>query len=233
MSNHDDTPSGRNARFALWAVLVLGVALIAAPLLLGIPDKAEGGQAMMDDFRPIMAADNVETTSDYYYDVFRPLEQVVPVVSEENVTKFEGYLGGISAMGADAQNLVTTLAAQMNVTPEQVQQYMAVQFPAMSAMLQNLPQMEQDFTDLIGVMAANVAIFQQVPAGLDHYEPLVTTMEGNVGNYDEADSMPNFNLITWFFVIPGVALVLLAGFGLFHGRLAHLHLHHPTPTPVH
>jgi hypothetical protein len=99
----------------------------------------------------------------------------------------------------------------------------------MSQMLTNLPQMSADFGSLLGVMSNNVAIFQQVPAGLKHYEPLVTTMKANVANYNSADSLPNFRLFTWFFVIPGVLVVGLAEWGLFFSgqhRLAFFH-HHP------
>jgi len=38
-----------------------------------------------------------------------------------------------------------------------------------------------------------VPIFTDVPPGLDHYKPLVTTMKDNVHNYAQIDSLPNFN----------------------------------------
>jgi hypothetical protein len=56
-------------RKILWAVLVVGVALIVAPLAMGLPDKADGGQQMIDGFAPIMDEQNVQTTADYYYEV--------------------------------------------------------------------------------------------------------------------------------------------------------------------
>jgi hypothetical protein len=67
-------------------------------------------------------------------------------------------------------------------------------------------------------MDANVPIFEQVPAGLDHYEPLVTTMQAEQENYAKVASLPDFRLFTWFFVIPGLLLVALALTGLFMGR---------------
>ena len=70
--------------------------------------------------------------------------------------------------------------------------------------------MQTDFAGLLGLMGSNVAIFEQVPAGLDHYEPLVTTMQAEVSNYDKVASLPDFRMFTWFFVIPGVILVGLA-----------------------
>lgn len=74
--------------------------------------------------------------------------------------------------------------------------------------------MQEGFTNLLGLMGANVAIFEQVPAGLDHYEPLVTTMQEQQENYEKAASMPDFRAFTWVFLIPGIALVLLSGIAL-------------------
>ena len=97
-------------RKLMWAVLAIGVALIAAPFVMGLPDKASGGQEMIDAFGPIMDQDNVDTTADYYYDVFVPLGDVVPAMSQENIDKFNGYLAGFGALGVDAEKMVPTLA---------------------------------------------------------------------------------------------------------------------------
>ena len=43
-------------------------------------------------------------------------------------------------------------------------------------------------------------------------------MQAQQQNYDEIASLPDFRAFTWFFVIPGVLLVGLAGFGLFTDR---------------
>lgn len=210
-------------RKVLWAVLVIGALLIAAPFALGMPAKADGGQAMLDDFHPLMQQENVDKTAAYYYDVFVPLDEVVvPAMTEENMAKFEAYLAGISGTKADADKFIPGLAQAMGMTPEQVQGFVAAQYPAMAQMLANLPQMEEDFGGLLGMMSENVSTFQQVPAGIDHYADLVTTMEANVGNYQDADSLPDFRLFTWFFVIPGLLLVGLAGFGLFNGKVHEL-----------
>ena len=40
-------------------------------------------------------------------------------------------------------------------------------------------------------------------------------MQTNVDNYNQADSLPNFRLFTWFFVVPGLLIIGLAGWGLF------------------
>jgi len=95
-------------------------------------------------------------------------------------------------------------------------------------MLQNMPPaMQRDFGGLLGMMQSNVVIFSRVPAGLAHYQPLVRTMQGNVDNYRQVDSLPDFRLFTLFFVLPGALLVLLAGYGLFGARAARrFALHH-------
>lgn len=205
-------------RKVLWAVLVIGVAMIVAPFAMSLPSRSSAGQRMIDDFNPIMQADNVKTTYDYYYNVFVPLRAVVPAVSKENVAKFQGYLEGIKGMEADTAKLMPALAQQLGMTQQQVQQFFGAQFPAMAQMLQGLPQLEKDFGGLLGVMGSNVAIFARVPAGLDHYKPLVETMNANVGNYAKINALPNFKLFTYFFIVPGILLVLLSGYGLVLAR---------------
>ena len=194
----------------MWAVLLGGVMLIAAPFAIGFPDKADGGQNMIDAFGPIMDQDNVVITATYYYEVFVPLGDVVPTMTQENIDKFNGYLDGFTALGVDAENMVPALAAAMQMPEENVQAFMGEQFPAMTGMLQTLPAMQTDFTALLGLMGDNVVIFEQVPAGLDHYELLGTSIQAEVSNYDRVASLPAFRMFTWFFVTPGVVLVGLA-----------------------
>ena len=95
-----------------------------------------------------------------------------------------------------------------------------------------LPEMQRDFNGLLGTMHQNVGIFSRVPAGLAHYRPLVRTMQGNVDNYKQVNSLADFRLFTVLFVVLGVLLVLLAGHGLFGNPFAHgfsIH-HHVRPT---
>ena len=219
-------------RKLLWAVLVIGLALVIAPLAIGLPGKSAAGERMMNGFQPIMQPDQVATTARYYNDVFVPLGTVTPMMSAQNLAKFQTYLKGFGRMQTDAAKLVPLLAQAMHMTPAQVQALMATQLPSMAVMQQNLPAMQRDFGGLLGTMQQNVGIFSQVPAGLSHYDPLVTTMQANVDNYRQVNSLPDFRLFTVFFVIPGALLILLAGFGLFgstlRGRIA-FH-HHVRPT---
>src|SRR5205085_658854 len=221
-------------RKLMWAVLAIGLALVIAPLALGLPGKTAAGQRMMSGFQPIMQRDQVATTARYYNQVFVPLGKVTPMMSAANVAKFQTYLRGFGGMQTDAAKLVPLLAQAMHMTPVQVQQMMSTQLPAMAAMLGNLPAMQRDFGGLLGTMQQNTGIFSQVPAGLAHYQPLVTTMQANVDNYRQVNSLPDFRLFTVFFVLPGALLVLLGGTALFGGRLAtRISFHdHARPTPA-
>src|SRR6266536_6583198 len=221
-------------RKLLWAVLAIGLALVIAPLAMGLPGKAAAGQRMMSGFQPIMQPDQVKTTAYYYNQVFVPLGGVTPMMSSQNLAKFQAYLKGFAGVQTDTAKLVPLLAQALKMTPAQVQALMGKQLPSMAALLQNLPAMRRDFDGLLGTMQQNVGIFSQVPAGLAHYQPLVTTMQANVNNYKQVNSLPDFRLFTVFFVVPGVLLILLAGAGLFGGRLAtriSFH-HHARPTPA-
>jgi hypothetical protein len=220
-------------RKLLWAVLGIGLALVVAPLAMSLPSKANAGERMLNGFQPIMQPAQVQKTADYYNQVFVPLGRVTPMMSAGNLARFEAYLKGFGAVQADAAKLVPLLAQALQMTPAQVRALMSRQLPAMSTMLRNLPQMQRDFGGLLGTMQQNVGIFGQVPAGLDHYEPLVTTMQANVDNYRQVESLPSFRLFAWFFIVPGALLILLAGSGLF-GKWTRTtvasHRAHPTPA---
>jgi hypothetical protein len=221
-------------RKLFWGVLVIGLALVIAPFALGMPGKSAAGQRMLNGFQPIMQPDQVAITANYYDHVFVPLGRVTPMMSAQNLAKFQGYLKGFGGMQTDAAKLVPLLAQGLHMTPAQVQAMMATQLPSMAAMLQNLSAMQRDFGGLLGTMQQNVGIFSRVPAGLAHYKPLVRTMQANVTNYKRVNSLPDFRLFTWFFVVPGVLLVLLAGYGLFGNpfeRVSWFH-HRARPTPA-
>lgn len=204
-------------RKVLWAVLVIGAALVIAPFALSLPSKASAGERMLGSFHPIMQPDQVKMTAYYYNDVFTPLgHRVVPVMSAQNVAKFQRYVAGLKSVQLTQADMA------------KLQQ----QFPQIAAMFAGMPVMLKDFESLVTLMQKNEKIFAQVPAGLVHYKPLVSTMQANVSNYQQVDSLPSFRLFTWFFVVPGVLLVLLAGTELFGGRIVHeLKLsHHTRPT---
>jgi hypothetical protein len=205
-------------RHLFWPVLVIGVALIVMPFAISLPSKANAGQHMIDDFHPIMQPASVNSTVDYYDNVFTKLRPVALAISPQTVARFGAYGKGITGVQAETPKLVPALAQAMHTTPAQVQQFLGKQFPATAQLFANLPQMSKDFGGLIALMQQNVPVFERVPPGLDHYKPLVGTMGANVSNYQKIDSLPNFRLFTWFFVIPGILLVAIAIWGLVAGR---------------
>ena len=200
-------------RKVFWGVLVIGIALVVAPFAISLPAKSAAGERMLTDFQPIMQADQVRTTAYYYNRVFTPLGKVVPAMGKDNVAKFNGYVSGLESI---------------KLTPAQMSQ-MQAQFPQLAQVFAGMPLMLRDFDRLIGLMQANGQIFAQVPPGLEHYGPLVTAMQGNVNDFEQVNSLPDFRLFTWFFVLPGVLLVLLAAFGLW-GHALELRIHHARPT---
>jgi hypothetical protein len=179
-----------------------------------------------------MQPDEVQITANYYDHVFVPLGTVTPMLSSRNVANFQAYMKDFGGMQADVAKLLPMLAQALHMTPAQAQKLMAIRMPAMAAMLQNLPAMQRDFGGLLRTMQQNVGIFSQVPAGLAHYKPLVRTMQANVDNYKQVNSLPDFRLFTWFFVVPGVLLVLLAGYGLFGNPLAWRFTFHHRARPT-
>lgn len=207
-------------RWVLWPIFVLGIVLIVAPLVISMPSKASDGQAMLDDFRPIMQPESVATTADYYDNVFTKLRPIALALNADTVAKFEGYGKGINAVNGESPQLFAALAQATGQTPQQLQQFLGEQFPATAQLFQGLPQISTDFGNLIGLMAPNVQTFERVPPGLDHYEPLVRTMERQQENYASVDSLPPFALMAWAFVAIGIFLVVFSGIGLFAGRRA-------------
>jgi hypothetical protein len=196
-------------RVFLWLLLAIGVGLIVVPAASGMFDKTSKGETMVNTFRPIMQPTSVAKTTYYYDKVFTPLGPLSKTMP---------------GVASDAQKLVPALAQALHMTPAQVQQMLQKQFPSMAAMLQSLPQA--------------VKIFNQVPSGLAHYKPLVTTMNANVDNYAAVDSMPSMGLFAWFFIVPGMLIVLFDLYllvGDYRPRWVWPNMEdkHPTPTPAH
>jgi hypothetical protein len=212
MSVYEESEVPVMRRLVLSFFLIVGVGLIVTPLAMSMFSHANDGQKMVNDFRPIMQPANVQKTADYYNNTFTKLRPIALAMNAQTVAKFDAYLKGFKGMEQDAAKLVPALATQLHMSPAQVQQFIGQRFPAMAAMLQGLPQMEKDFGGLLGLMSANVSTFKNVPPGLDHYKPLVDTMQANVGTYASVDALPRMGFFPWFFVIPGIMLVLAAAY---------------------
>jgi hypothetical protein len=171
-----------------WPILIIGILMVVMPFAISMPSKTSAGQAMLNDFHPMMQKASVKVTVGLYKSTFEPL---LPVAQ-----------GGIAAAGETTQ-MMTGFATALHMTPTQMSTYLGSKYPALAQLLASFPQM--------------VPIFKNVGPGLNHYKPLVNTMQANVTNYAKVDSLPNFNLFTWFFAIPGVLISLFAllGLGLF------------------
>jgi hypothetical protein len=166
------------------------VILVVAPFAISLPSKASAGQAMLDSFHPIMQPASVKATGSY----FETFQALRPVAA-----------GGITAAGEIPQ-LVSGLASALHMSQAQVEQFLGTKYPAFGQLLSAFPKL--------------VPVFTNVGPGLDHFKPLVATMQTNVNNYAQVDSLPNFRLFTWFFEVPGVLLVIISllGLGLFSFR---------------
>jgi hypothetical protein len=181
-------------RVILSVLLLIGLGLIVAPVSMSMFGRSSNGEAMVNSFRPIMQPAHVQTTADYYDNVFTELRP------------FALMMKGVQT---DAQKLVPALAQALHMSPAQVQKMLATQFPSLARLLQSLPQAVQ--------------VFKRVPPGLDFYKSLVTTMQANVSNYASVDALPRMGLFPWFFVVPGILIILGAGFlliGDWRPRLA-------------
>lgn len=174
-----------------WPLLVIGILMVLLPFAISMPSKTSAGQRMLNDFHPMMQPASVKVTVSLYHSTFEPL---LPVAQ-----------GGIAAAG-ETVPMMTGLAAGLHMTSSQMAAYLDGKYPALAQLLTSFPKL--------------VPIFENVGPGLNHYKPLVDTMRANVNNYAQVDSLPNFNLFTWFFVVPGALITLLAllGLGLFHRK---------------
>jgi hypothetical protein len=172
-----------------WPVLVIGVVLIITPFALSLPSKSSAGQRLLDNFHSLMPPTHVNTTVGYFDRTFVPLRPVA--------------ITAVTA-GGEIPKLIPALAKPLHMTPAQVQQFLGTSFPATAKLLGELPQL--------------TPVFSKVPPGIAFFKPLVDTMQANVSNYAKVDSLPDFRLFTWFFVVPGVLLVALAGWPLVTAR---------------
>jgi hypothetical protein len=168
-----------------WPILIIGVLMIVLPFAISLPSKASAGQTMLNNFHPIMQPSSVKETVGLYENTFLKLKPVAT--------------GGIAAAGEETA-LLQGLATGLHLTPAQLEQFLGANYPAFAQLLASFPQL--------------VPVFSQVGPGLADYKPLVDTMQANVTNYRQVDSLPNFNLFTWFFEIPGILMVILALLGL-------------------
>ncbi|MDP2710594.1 MAG: hypothetical protein Q8O56_05195 [Solirubrobacteraceae bacterium] len=147
-------PAGRRERpwREIAAVLVVGLALVAAPLAFSMFERAPKGAAMIDGFAPYMTDERLATYERHVADLDAGIRQ--------SETAIAALLGGPGAVDARS--------------------------PAFAAFRATWPAIRDDMTAMLA------------------------TIRANVPNYEAVAALPDFALFPWFFVAPGVLLVLLA-----------------------
>jgi hypothetical protein len=152
-------------RVFYWPILVVGVLMIVLPFAISLPSKASAGQAMLDNFHPIMQPASVKTTVSLYENTFLKLKPVAE--------------GGIAAAGEETA-LLKGLATGLHLSPAQLEQYLGGQYPAFAQLLASFPQL--------------VPVFNQVGPGLADYKPLVDTMQATLYVVLRSSGSPDRNL---------------------------------------
>lgn len=124
-----------------------------------------------------------------------------PVMTDQSLAQGTADQATMGAMATELNaKMVPALAAQMGMTPQQLTTYIGTTYPAVGAGL------------------------GQMGAILPFFGGLQTTMVAQQANFQQADQIPTGFLsptsMTWLFVIPGVLLMVIAGFGLVRPRFA-------------
>jgi hypothetical protein len=146
------------------AVTAAGAALIAIPLILSMPHKASYADTLNDNLEP--------------------------VYTQQLITQADSSLATLSAMGTEMQQkMLPDLAAQLNMSPEELNAFMAENFPDTTAALAGLPD------------------------SLGRFEVLVATFDGRLGDYNTLKPV-SFVPIVWFMIGGGTALFLLGAAGV-------------------
>lgn len=149
---------------------VLGVGLIVAPLVMTLPSKADAADTMNSNFKPVYTA--------------------------EFVGKAQQSLTAMKAMGAELQTkLLPDLAAQMQMTPAQLQGYLQSNFPTMAA-----------------GMAA-------MPSAFARFDKLVGAFDSSLDNYDTLKPVKLVPIV-WATIVAGFLVAGTAGLVLVQGAAA-------------
>lgn len=111
-------------------------------------------------------------------------------MSPAGVQQFRSGLGVVERMANELSGkLLPALSKTMAITPEQLNQFLAKNFPD---------------------LAAGVA---QLPALLDKFNGIVTTMERSVADFKKTSEIP-FPVLPWLMFVPGVVIALGAAASL-------------------
>jgi len=118
-------------RGGAWAV-ALGLLLVAGPLLLSLPSKADAADTMNSHLKPVYTA--------------------------ELVSGAKQSLAGMQAMGTELQTtLLPGLAQMLHMNAAQVQGYLAANFPALTAGLASMPAALGRFNTMVNTFDRSLA----------------------------------------------------------------------------
>jgi hypothetical protein len=132
----------RSPKAAGAAAIVVGLLLLVAPVALSLPAKAADADQLNANLKP--------------------------VYTQALVTNATGALQTIGAMGNEMQTtMLPALATQLKMTPQQLQTFLASNFPATAQALQTMPASMQRFNELVKVFDKNLANYNTLkPVGL-------------------------------------------------------------------
>ena len=124
-----------------------------------------------------------------------------PQMTTAALTQGSSDMQTMAAMGQQLNSaMLPALAQQMHMTPDQLSAYLATNYPA---------------------VGKGLAQFGSI---LPNFGNLQATMQAQQSNFQQADQIPTGFLaptsMTWLFVLPGAALLLLGLFGLVRPRVA-------------
>jgi hypothetical protein len=121
------TPSNR-ARPALWVLFGLGVAVVAAPVAFQMFDRAPQGADMIEDFRPMMTRERVQSVQGYFVTLGAAEGQLranaLPLLVEAGGDPAD--LPAISQWSADWPTILTDFNPMVATMSDNVDNYEAV-----------------------------------------------------------------------------------------------------------
>jgi uncharacterized membrane protein YphA (DoxX/SURF4 family) len=150
------------------SAVALGVLLVAAPLLLSLPGKSDAADTMNSHLKPVYTA--------------------------ELVSGAKQSLVGMQAMGSELQTkLMPGLAQMLKMSPQQLQAYLAGNFPAVTAGLTSMP------------------------AALGRFDTLVKTFDSSLADYNTAKKTTLVPIV-WVLLAAGLLVAGIGGWVLMEGH---------------
>ena len=145
-------------------MIALGALLIVVPMILTLPTKSADADDLNDALRP--------------------------VYNQELIDGAQASLATVGAMGTELQTgMLPALSTSLNMTGDELQQFLGANFPATATALQGMPESMRNFEGFTAVFAAN----------LDNYETVEPVA---------------FTPIIWTLIIGGIVILLAGGYCL-------------------